>query len=528
MDRESAGGTAPETRKRREARGFADVTDAYYPPIRRKALPAIVVAVALLSLSKALASPMGSRVHQGMAMAWLLCLLLLYCGGVLMYLRWRLTREVASAWLAAAAIGCGSYLLGAAVRLDVERPTRDVLGPRSADLLLSLILLVLLRAAARESRPSLRVGPFGLGLLIACIGLGAQELAAVHGPLVYPTPHQTQAVHLAVEVGIGVVGLLCAVSVATVGGFSVPVRNQLVIAVVLATSSRLVTPDSLNPGARSVIGVSLAVVAAAVFVREAALMLGRARSQVDEVARVALISVEDAGRADQLHELRASLAGVASAVRLLARDDTQVSGTRRTRLNTMLEAEVNRLERLLAEGVAEPLEERVLDDLLEPVVTLRRLSGQEVYWRPSGLRAVCSPDAIVEAINILLVNAAEHAPGSSVHLTTTKHGDSVRIRVRDEGPGVAQALRYALFVRGVRGSSSRGQGIGLNLAHRLVTAQGGSLRLVDGGSTGGATFEVSLSVRCGESSDGRTTSNQDRVGGGSLPLCRVARSGAPD
>lgn len=68
---------------------------------------------------------------------------------------------------------------------------------------------------------------------------------------------------------------------------------------------------------------------------------------------------------------------------------------------------------------------------------------------------------------------------------------TVDIRVTDFGRGIPQEQRSQIFDWGGRGSDSRGEGIGLSLARRLMTEDGGSLRLADD-QHGGSSFVISL------------------------------------
>jgi len=67
----------------------------------------------------------------------------------------------------------------------------------------------------------------------------------------------------------------------------------------------------------------------------------------------------------------------------------------------------------------------------------------------------------------------------------------VEIRVSDSGPGVPRAVAAHMFEWGARGPDSTGQGIGLNVAQRLITEQDGYLRVVNR-PRGGSTFIVGL------------------------------------
>jgi signal transduction histidine kinase len=197
---------------------------------------------------------------------------------------------------------------------------------------------------------------------------------------------------------------------------------------------------------------------------------------------------------NKLHELRASLAGVAGAVHALEGDALPFGSESRLRMERLLRAEVARLQRLTApaaSGVAEPSEELDLDEVVESVVAARGLAGHNVSWRPTGHRVLARRDEIVEILNILLTNAARHASGSSTHIDVRQDRDQVRIIVSDDGPGVPEDLRPAIFERGTKGPTG-GDGIGLSVAQVLARELGGSLDLKDPEPDRGAVFEMNL------------------------------------
>lgn len=453
-----------------------------------------VGAVGVLASANAMASPEALRFRQGVVIAWVCALFLLLAAGVLLYLRWRMSHEAPASWLATTAL-CGAAYLGSYVaRGFTSKPTDEFVDGRGLDLLMFVVLLLLVRQAARAAAPP-RLGPFGLALVCAGAGVLLQWLVLELGPFV----PSTAVGEVLASTGIGVMGLLSVVWLLTSRELGTSIREQLALACALTALGRIVTPaDPFEPTLRSAVGLGLTVCAAAVYSREALFLLLRGRAQAQAVATLrrppAYSSADSPGAAhdEQMHELRASLAGVASAVHLLARDDAYLTEERRWRLTGMLEAEVGRLERLITHTELSDIRELPVDELLEPLVTSRRLVGQEIDWQPSGCRVLAAPDPIVEAVNILLVNAATHAPGSPVRISTVREGGLVRLRISDEGPGVPSSVRGSLFAKGVRGESSGGQGIGLNLAHRLLAAQGGNLQLADPEPRGGATFELTL------------------------------------
>jgi two-component system, OmpR family, sensor histidine kinase MprB len=103
------------------------------------------------------------------------------------------------------------------------------------------------------------------------------------------------------------------------------------------------------------------------------------------------------------------------------------------------------------------------------------------------------PDRLGRAVNNLLDNAARHSPpGATVEVDVDGSG----VRVRDHGPGVAEADLPFVFDRFYRGASSRGkQGSGLGLAIvRQVAQQHGGSASVANAPEGGAVFTLHLPV----------------------------------
>ena len=100
----------------------------------------------------------------------------------------------------------------------------------------------------------------------------------------------------------------------------------------------------------------------------------------------------------------------------------------------------------------------------------------------------------------LLANARVHTPAGS-HVTTTlaREGDTLIVRIHDDGPGIAPDVRDRLFERFARGDSSRERrtgstGLGMSIALAIVQSHGGSIDV--GSSTApeghGTTFSVRL------------------------------------
>jgi signal transduction histidine kinase len=109
-------------------------------------------------------------------------------------------------------------------------------------------------------------------------------------------------------------------------------------------------------------------------------------------------------------------------------------------------------------------------------------------------RLTVGVDAVLleRAVSPVLDNAVRHAV-ARVAVSAERAVTGVLLRVRDDGPGVADSDRERVFEPGWRAEPADGHdgaGLGLALARRLVHAAGGELRLEETGA--GATFALDL------------------------------------
>ncbi|AZH25633.1 hybrid sensor histidine kinase/response regulator [Haloplanus aerogenes] len=110
------------------------------------------------------------------------------------------------------------------------------------------------------------------------------------------------------------------------------------------------------------------------------------------------------------------------------------------------------------------------------------------------------PSAVVEANEMiasvfrnLLTNAVQHNDEDvpEIVVSTTREGDELVVRIADNGPGISDAQKDAIFGRGEKGLDSRGTGLGLYLVETLVEQYGGDVRVEDNDPEG-AVFVVEL------------------------------------
>ncbi len=103
-----------------------------------------------------------------------------------------------------------------------------------------------------------------------------------------------------------------------------------------------------------------------------------------------------------------------------------------------------------------------------------------------------------QAVTNLLVNASKYSPeGSRIDVEVASEDGSIVVRVRDVGIGITDEEMPMLFELFGRGSSARhasveGLGIGLYIAHEIVTAHGGRIAARSDGRGRGCEFAITL------------------------------------
>jgi signal transduction histidine kinase len=251
---------------------------------------------------------------------------------------------------------------------------------------------------------------------------------------------------------------------------------------------------------------------------------GRLTAEVE--ARLAELSALDAARAELLsvvtHELRTPLSVVRVYVDLLAEaasagasTDAGASGAVTPSGPAGPEAwrsaaveQLGRLDRLVDSILATVRGEgltglsRAPFDAVEAVEasveTLRLLlRPRPIRWeQPAGpMTAVGDETRFGQVLEQLLENESKYAPSAEgVSIGIWRIGDEIQVYVTDDGPGVPSEDWESVFEPFVRiegRGRSRGSGIGLFAARRLMNAMGGRI-FVEGNGFGGSRFVVAL------------------------------------
>jgi signal transduction histidine kinase len=114
------------------------------------------------------------------------------------------------------------------------------------------------------------------------------------------------------------------------------------------------------------------------------------------------------------------------------------------------------------------------------------------------IQIIGDAQTLTQATLILLDNAIKYSqPRTTIHLEATPTNKHIQLRVRDEGIGIAKQSLPHIFDRLYRADQSRakhhasGYGLGLSIAQKLITQQGGTLQ-VDSALGQGSTFIITL------------------------------------
>ncbi len=93
----------------------------------------------------------------------------------------------------------------------------------------------------------------------------------------------------------------------------------------------------------------------------------------------------------------------------------------------------------------------------------------------------------------LLLNACEavRADGGEIDIKLERVGEKLEIRIADNGPGIAEAVRERLFEPFISHGKENGTGMGLTVVQKILQDHGGDVR-VEQTSASGTTFRIDI------------------------------------
>jgi signal transduction histidine kinase len=220
--------------------------------------------------------------------------------------------------------------------------------------------------------------------------------------------------------------------------------------------------------------------------------------EVEEMERNFLMSVS--------HELRTPLTAIRGHVSALLDEGVVVDPESRHQSLETVEAEAQRLERLVGDILdlakldthrfTVLTEEVDMAQLLDQAFERYREEAQrrsidyrqEVRDRPV---IVSDGDRVLQVVGNLLSNAFKATPdGGTISLELAQQNGTVHVSVEDTGPGIAPEARERLFRPFISGNAG-GTGLGLAIAKEISTALGGRI-ILESEVGKGSRFELVL------------------------------------
>jgi signal transduction histidine kinase len=226
--------------------------------------------------------------------------------------------------------------------------------------------------------------------------------------------------------------------------------------------------------------------------------------EVEEMERNFLMSVS--------HELRTPLTAIRGHVSALLDEGVVVDPESRHQSLETVEAEAQRLERLVGDILdLAKLDTHRFTVLTEEVDMAQLLDQAFERYRDEAQRRsidyqqevrdrpviISDGDRVLQVVGNLLSNAFKATPdGGSISLELAQQNGTVHVSVADTGPGIPQEARERLFRPFVSGNAG-GTGLGLAIAKEISTALGGQI-ILQSEVGKGSRFELVLPAQSGE------------------------------
>jgi signal transduction histidine kinase len=229
----------------------------------------------------------------------------------------------------------------------------------------------------------------------------------------------------------------------------------------------------------------------------------------------ALVHGHRAMLADASHQLRTPLTALRLRLDLLATDASPATAAELAGA----QEEIARLSRLV-DGLLATARAEAMTEQLETINVLEAVAERVAAWQPVAdghdVKLIAEVSAgpgrdgtagrpmvalgaghLEQILDNLIDNAIDAltepdagAVGGSIRISASATDPGTVLTVADDGPGMTAQERSRAFLRYTTGSQN-GTGLGLAIVHRLVTANGGAIRLADTPG-GGLTVEIEL------------------------------------
>ena len=236
----------------------------------------------------------------------------------------------------------------------------------------------------------------------------------------------------------------------------------------------------------------------------------------------AIVDISERKRLDRLkdefvsmvsHELRTPLTSIAGSLGLLMGNAAGHLPDAAVRLLTIAHSNSQRLVRLINDildlekievgHVVFHLKYLELKSLIEQTIEANRAfaDGYGVRIRlddaSAGCEILADPDRLAQVLTNLLSNAVKYSPsGDEVEVAIERRGDSMRVSVRDHGPGIPEEFKARIFGKFAQADSpdarqKGGTGLGLSIVKELIHQHGGKVGF-EAAPGGGTIFYFDL------------------------------------
>ncbi|HKQ68170.1 MAG TPA: ATP-binding protein [Polyangiaceae bacterium] len=210
------------------------------------------------------------------------------------------------------------------------------------------------------------------------------------------------------------------------------------------------------------------------------------------------------------HELRNPLAPILTALQLMKIRENEASIRERTIIERQVQhlvclvddlLDVSRITRGKIELKKAPVEvSQIITQAIEMASPLleQRSHNLRISVPRRGLLAYADEVRMAQVVSNLLTNAAKYTDaGGQIVVSAAGENDSIVVRVKDSGSGIAPEMVpfvFDMFVQGERtlDRSQGGLGIGLTIVKSLVELHGGSVSAHSAGLGKGAEFVVRI------------------------------------
>jgi len=137
--------------------------------------------------------------------------------------------------------------------------------------------------------------------------------------------------------------------------------------------------------------------------------------------------------------------------------------------------------------------QQLIDGMIELYQPCMNEKGLRLDFSSSGPVEVMADTGLLHRmVANLLDNEMKHLPASRTVMIAVRSADEfAQVIVEDDGPGFSAEIQPDLFKPGVRGSESRGYGLGLAFVQAVAGAHGGSVR-AENREDGGARLVIQL------------------------------------